>query len=340
MKRIFNKLLLISATSCLISNSVFAQETVCYKDGIERPSLIENIALDGGECKGIYSIKQMEEKGWGVLDIKINSTQNKFNYSYLLTKNGNAPLYSETTEEVKLDNNLNTNTNTNVTKKKFSIKLIGAKVEDIQNNKSKINVGNLLIGQSGVVVHIYDKDKRIIISNAKVIESNTNDSTVEFFNFDDLTQDALPTIKKEVKKDDVIVLNYMYNSSLLIAPSQETLQLVRNNFKLNNFTHPDIFATKLKIDNIKYPSKEDIQKFAIEQNLGTIFFVLDGAIYIVDTKTFNILESYNVSYAKNDVIMPFYTRVENIESSLLDFSFFSDKKDLNYDEYYKRILGL
>jgi hypothetical protein len=214
------------------------------------------------------------------------------------------------------------------------------KIENIQDNKSTINVGNLIVGQSGIVVHIYDNDKRLIVSNAKVISSNSNTSVVEFFKFDDLKQDALPTSKREIEIGDVLVLNYMYNSSLLITPTQDSFQSVRDSFKSNNFIHSDIFAAKLKVNNKPYPTKEDFQKFAIEQNLGTIFFTLDNKVYIVDTKTFAILESYSFTYENSEIKMPFYTRVEEIEESILDFSFFSDKKELSYDEYYKRILGL
>ena len=38
--------------------------------------------------------------------------------------------------------------------------------------------------------------------------------------------------------------------------------------------------------------------------------------------------------------MPFYTRVEEIEGSIFDFSFFSNNEDLTYDEYYEKVLGL
>jgi len=132
----------------------------------------------------------------------------------------------------------------------------------------------------------------------------------------------------------------MYNSSLLIAPSLDSFQAVRSNFKSNNFIHSDIFAAKLKVTNTPFPTKEDIQKFAIEQNLGTIFFVLNNKVYVVDTKTFTILAKYNFAYENKEYQMPFYTRVEEIEGSIFDFSFFSSNEDLTYDEYYEKVLGL
>ena len=55
MTKIFNKLLLLSAT-CLLSNNLFAQETVCFKNNVEKPSTIESITLDGGVCNGKISL--------------------------------------------------------------------------------------------------------------------------------------------------------------------------------------------------------------------------------------------------------------------------------------------
>ena len=84
MTKIFNKILLLSAT-CLLSSNLLAQETVCFKNNVEKPSLIENTALDGGVCNGNLSLNQMKKDGWNVLDIKITPSENKFNYSSCLS---------------------------------------------------------------------------------------------------------------------------------------------------------------------------------------------------------------------------------------------------------------
>lgn len=329
MRKIFNKILLLGATS-LLTNNLLAQETICFKNNVEKPSMVENIGLDGDICNGKLTINDMKTNGWDVLDIKITPNQNKFNYTYYLYKS----------EKASTNNSVPAKTVEKPSSNNFSVKPIGVKIENVQDNKSTINVGNLIVGQTGVVVHIFDNDKRLIVSNAKVVSSNSENSVVEFFAFEDLKQDAIPTSNRKAQKGDVLVLNYMYNSSLLIAPTLESFQTVRENFKLNNFIHSDIFAAKLKTDNNPYPTKEDIQKFAIEQNLGTIFFVLDNKVMIVDTKTFKILESYAFAFESKEKQMPFYTRVEEIEESFFSFSFFSWKKDLSYDEYYKKVLGI
>lgn len=339
MTKIFSKLLLVSASTCLLSNLAFAQDTTCYKNEVEKPSLIEDVALDGGICNGKLSLNDMKDNGWDVLDIKINSSKNKFNYTYYFTKGNNT---KQNNSNVLLRTSITENPTTS--NNEFSIKPIGTKITNIQDNKSTIDVGNLIIGQTGIVVHIFNNDKRLIVSNAKVISSSANSSVIEFFEFNDLEQNAIPTSNRVVANNDILILNYMYNSSLLIAPELDAFQSVRDSFKSNNFIHSDIFAAKLKVDNIPYPTKEDIQKFAIEQNLGTIFMVIENKVFVIDTKTFTILQSYAINYDNSaEVKMPFYTRVEEIEDTIFHwsfFDFFSGKKNLSYNDYYKMILGI
>ena len=226
------------------------------------------------------------------------------------------------------------------TKKEFSFSAKGVKITNVKDNKTTIEIGNLIIGQSGIVIHIYDDNKRMIVANAQVIESNETSSVIKFSKFNDLKQNAIPTSKREVEKDDILVLNYLYTSSLLITPNLETFQAIRANFKYNNFLHSDIFATKLKMENMPYLTKEYIQEYAIEQNLGTIFIVTNQNLYVLDTKTFKILTKYRVNYDASKSEMPFYTRVEDIESSTFDIELFSEKEKLSYDEYYTKLLGL
>jgi len=129
-----------------------------------------------------------------------------------------------------------------------------------------------------------------------------------------------------------------------------------------------LFGAFLKVNYQPNPSKELIQEYALSQNMGTIFFVIDSSVYIVDTRTFVILDKQFVSYISGDEQLPFYTRVEKIESSIFDtewfsFSFIQDifgddertedeklygdlaedsKKDnkSNYTSYYKKLLGV
>lgn len=326
-----NKLLLLSITILLSLTIANAKTTVCFKKNWSSPSTIENAVLDGGACASKYSLAQMKEMGWSILDIKIDSEQNNLSYQYLLTND--TTTNPQETKKVAVEENLNS-------EKRLSYKAFGIKVTNIKNNKTTINVGNLIVGQSGVVIHIYDNDKRLIIANAQVIDSNQSTSVIKFSEFNDLAQDAIPTSNRMVEENDILVLNYLYTASLLIAPNLDTFQTIRSNFKYNNFLHSDIFATKLKQDNTPFLTKKYIQDYAISQNLGTIFIVVNQNIYVLDTKTLKILTSYKISYDTNKTEMPFYTRVTDIETSNLDINFFSEKENLTYDQYYEKILGL
>ena len=212
-------------------------------------------------------------------------------------------------------------------------------IDNISDNTSTLKNNNLKVGQSGIVVHVYKNNNKIIIANAKVIYTNENKSIVEYTPFNDLKQKSMPTSNRKVEVKDILILNYLYTSSMIIAPTQESFLKVRNKFKYNNFLHPDLFATNLKMKDNPFPSKQDIQDYAISQNLGTIFLVLKDSVNILDSKTFKLLDKQELSYKKKDLQKPFYSRVEKIESGSFDFDF-TDKESLTYTEYYNQTLGL
>lgn len=324
MSKFFNKLLLAGASTLLFTNIANAKNTICYKNNWTSPSTIETIPLDGGECQGKYSVENMKEKGWNIIDIKVETKENSINYSYLLSTNiANKDIQNTPQKE----------------QKRLSFKPFGVKLSEVTNNQSTINVGNLIVGQSGMVMHIFDNDKKLIVANAQVIQSNANSSVIKFTKFDDIKQDAIPTSKRTPQKGDILVLNYLYTSSLLIAPNQETFQIVRSNFKYNNFLHSDLFAASLKYDEQPLPTKKDIKDFAVNQNLGTIFVVVDNKVNVFDSKSLKLLTTYNIDYDTYDSQFPFYTRVDEIKegtfSFIKNFSF-SDLnifKDVEKDDY-------
>lgn len=88
-KTILSSILLLSSTT------IFADTTMCFKEGHSSMSTIENVTLEGGACAGKYSIKDMKAKGWSVDDIKISQGSNGMNFIYIL-KDGKTvqPVYS------------------------------------------------------------------------------------------------------------------------------------------------------------------------------------------------------------------------------------------------------
>ncbi|MFK2822842.1 c-type cytochrome [Arcobacter sp. YIC-80] len=68
----------------LTTSTLFAQTTMCFKENHNSMSTIENTKLDGGECKSIYTVKEMKKNGWNVDDIKITTTnKGKYNFIYI-----------------------------------------------------------------------------------------------------------------------------------------------------------------------------------------------------------------------------------------------------------------
>lgn len=348
--------LLLLGVSILLAQNVAAKTTICHKNNWEKPSTIETIALDGGECKGEFSLKQMKAKGWFIEDILIKGSKKGLNFSYVLnTKN---PV-SVTKEDVK--KNIQS-------KKPVTFNKSDIIISNVTDKTATINIGNLKVGQSGIIEHKYENGKTLIVSSAYVQESSSASSTLKFIPFLGLQQNAIPTSNRQPASGDRFMLNYLYDESLLIAPNSDSFRSVRNKFQNNNFPHTDIFASYLKVNYKPTPTKEEIQEYALSQNMGTIFIVLESEVYIVDTRTLTILGKRPVSYLPGDSQMPFYTRIENIEDTILDKAWtnlfglleFIEGKDkteeeelygelaedakknikANYTAYYKNLLGV
>jgi len=77
-----NRVLILCAT-LLVANNLNAKNTTCYKKSWETPSKIETTALDGGECNGEKSLKQMQKDGWYIKDIDIKSANKGLDYTYI-----------------------------------------------------------------------------------------------------------------------------------------------------------------------------------------------------------------------------------------------------------------
>lgn len=304
MKLLTKSLITIFATT-LLTQSLSAKTTLCYKNDWKSPSTIETTKLDGGECKGDFSFNDMLKKGWFLKDIKIAKGKNGLNYSYLLTDE----------EAIKVNNtDFMDNKYT-----KLSYKPMVTRLQNVSEDTATILVGNLRIGQSAIIQHNYENKKSLLVANAYVTSSDSSSSTLKLVPFLDLKQNAIPTSNRKAQNGDIAILNYLYDTSLIIAPSQDAFTATRAKYRDNNFLHSDLFGAKLKYKGEPLPSKQTIQDYAIAQNIGTIFFIIKNNVYIIDTKTFALLEKDTISYNfVEDAKMPFYTRVEKIEKNFFN----------------------
>jgi len=139
-----------------MTQSLFAQTTICHKKEWSKPSTIEFTSLDGGKCEGQFSLNQMKKKGWFVKDIKINTSGKGLDYIYYLTDvNPIAINKEQVANNMKLE--------------KIDLHQTLLKISQVTDETAVINMGNLKIGQSGIIEHTYKDGNQIIVSSAYVM---------------------------------------------------------------------------------------------------------------------------------------------------------------------------
>lgn len=212
--------------------------------------------------------------------------------------------------------------------------IFAIEIFDVTPTTAKINVTNLTIGHSGIIIKKINK-QTIIITQAVVIKSNSNNSTLEFIDKEILPQDAIPTSKLIPNNGDKFILSHLYKSSLLIAPNLKAKINVKNLYPNQNFINEDFFASHLKIIKKPIPNKETISSFAQSQQIGTIFIVVKNKLYILDSITFKIINTISLSYDDESTHVPFLTKIDDIEQGLWDFS---DDKIEDYNKYYLKLV--
>jgi hypothetical protein len=211
-----------------------------------------------------------------------------------------------------------------------------AKIFDINDKTAKIQIPNLKIGQSGVIIKNIDKNS-IIVSQATIIKSTNSNSTIKLINKPIIKQDSIPRSVLIPKNGDKFILNHLYKTSLLIVPNVKAKTAVEKLYPKQNFLNEDFFAAHLKLINSPIPSKKTLIKFSQSQQIGTIFIVVQNNLFIVDGLTFKIIDTVLINNDDKSTSVPFLTKIENIEQRFWQFG---DDKIKNYDNYYLNLLEI
>jgi hypothetical protein len=210
-------------------------------------------------------------------------------------------------------------------------------------------MGDLKVGQSGVIFHkAYDED--IIIAKAIVTKSEKDYSTITFKYEQMIEQDAIPQIDLAPSNGDIFILNHLYTNSLLIVPNTEAKLKLTELYTKQMFINEELFAIYLKINSQPKPTKETILEFCKINQIGTVFLVIYDTVYIIDAQSFTILDSHSVTLTETTQMLPFFTKVTEIEGSAFDlgvnYNFWDENYKLfkdevkDYHEYYLKLLGL
>ena len=187
---------------------------------------------------------------------------------------------------------------------------------DLEKNVVTIKLDRVDPGVSGFIVHKISDNHTSILKNVVVTsyDKAKEIATLKMSEFNALVNNALPSGRWEPVVGDIVELAFGYNRSLLIAPSEEIYHRVTSSIK-TQWVHSDIFAMVISYRGHPTPLKEDFEAMANASSVGLVFIYLDKRVYTVDVKSFKILNVSDAPLAQDEVKLPFYSRVEEIEAN-------------------------
>lgn len=194
---------------------------------------------------------------------------------------------------------------------------------------------DFFVGSSGIVMHAFDEKTSSIISHFDVIKKENGKATIKFSPFKMLTQGAFPDTGVKPAANDKVIVNYLYDRALIVAPNQAVYtEIFKKPFGIT-WVHPDIVASYLAENYKPNPDKATFQAVCNQNTASLIVFAIKEKAYFVDCHNFNVLMSFDVT-ASSEVQLPFYSRIHNIDSAWLSFG---SSKIANYDTYYTSLIG-
>lgn len=193
---------------------------------------------------------------------------------------------------------------------------------------------SIVVGSSGVVMRDFGNGLSSIIARAVVTKKDAGYATVQFEVYSSLAQKALPLPKFMPQSGDSIILNFLYNRALIIAPNAEVYNQIVSAFPNITFVHPDLVAADLNFEYKPNPSKDDFRRSCAKNAAGVIFAALDKEAFFIDCGSFAPLKTFKSGRIAS-YHLPFYTRVENIDTVFWK----PDSGHINnYDKYYRRLI--
>lgn len=207
---------------------------------------------------------------------------------------------------------------------------------DEKNKVASIEVANLEVGMSGYISHKLGDGSSIILNTTRIKEYDTATkiAKVTIEEFDLFHSNSLPSANWKAEVGDSVILAFGYDRALLIAPTEEVYDKVSAASQVT-WVHPDIFATTLSKNGHPTPLKEDFKEFSIDNSVGIVFIFLDGRVFTLDANSFKILAISEAQITHNEPILPFYSRVEEIEAAWWGEG---SSRLSKYDPYYYELI--
>ena len=217
--------------------------------------------------------------------------------------------------------------------------VIKTPILNINGNIATIKIDKIDIGMSGFIIHKIAKNHSAILKSivVKSYDKNTKIATLALEDYTSLDQDSLPNGKWHVEVGDTALLAFAYSRAFLVAPSEEIYHRITSNTNSLQWIHPDLFAMILSLNSHPTPLREDFDKLSTAASVGIIFIYLDKKAYTLDAKSFKILNISDTPLVQDSVKLPFYTRVDKIESNFWNFGEGSDEMQ-DYESHYYELM--
>jgi hypothetical protein len=182
-------------------------------------------------------------------------------------------------------------------------------------------------GMSGIIIHNYGKDLQAITSYMRY---NGGKSGTLIKN-EPIQHDELPAVKPKVRVHDKVIGGYLYNNILLLAPDANTYARITGSAN-KNWIHPDLFAMFLSREGDQYPTKDNLQKFANEYQVGLVYIVQRNKAILYDPISRRYVSQKAISGLPAKGQFPFYMRLGKIKAG-----WFSKKASGSYYQLMKSI---
>ncbi|HFQ61935.1 MAG TPA: hypothetical protein ENK39_06505 [Epsilonproteobacteria bacterium] len=186
-------------------------------------------------------------------------------------------------------------------------------------------------GMTGIVIHNYGNDVEAITS--RVLQNNAGKVTL--LDGDIIHHDKLPTINTPVTTGDKVIGGYLYNNILVLAPNAQIYSEITSSYH-KTWIHPDLFALFLSESGDSVPTKENLKAFAKSYQVGLIYIVGHEGAKLLDPISGQIVGQKPMSHLPQKGELPFFMRLENIESGMFS-DLFSSKQPTDYYKIMKSL---
>ncbi len=197
--------------------------------------------------------------------------------------------------------------------------------------------GGVVVGQSGVATTWINGSRKVITAKAVVVGLEGSMAKIKFEVITDIAQESLPVYITLPKVGDEIVFGLFENRAAVVAKNQgDYLKILA---RLDKQTvHPDLIALKLMVNRKGEPTAEYFTKFCVDYSVANIYFAIGDTVYKTDCGSMKVINSEPFDPSNDKSFeSPFFHRLGKIDTGYLGFATESVK---NYEEYYKRLLGV